>query len=193
MRRRSRPWSTGRSARVYGGSRWSTIGVVGIGALIIFLLQRTRRLARERLESASDSLKSAERTPTAQQVEGTTTSTAEGAAAVSPRTEPSSPPPGAAEELPPTRAGEEVSPITEGVSPKKEQNSVTPGMEEARPRTEDPKAKTEEVAPPRPEPSGDFPGTEPIVEEVPPERTGEVPPAPEEVPPERAGEIPMAE
>jgi hypothetical protein len=51
----------------------------------------------------------------------------------------------------------------------------------------------EEAAPPRPEPSDDFPGTEPVREEDPRERTGEVPPPPEEAPPERAGEIPTAE
>ena len=47
--------------------------------------------------------------------------------------------------------------------------------------------------PPRPEPSRDLPGTEPVREDVSTARTGEVPPAPEEIPPERAGEIPMAE
>ena len=56
--------------------------------------------------------------------------------------------------------------------------------------------RMEEPAPsisPRPESSSDLPGTEPIVEEMPPTRTGEVPPPPEEIPPERAGEIPTAE
>jgi hypothetical protein len=47
-------------------------------------------------------------------------------------------------------------------------------------------------ASPRPKPSVDFPGTEPLREDVSRARTGEVPP-PEEVPPERAGEIPTAE
>ena len=47
-------------------------------------------------------------------------------------------------------------------------------------------------ASPRPEPSNDFPGTEPLREDVSKARTGEVP-SPEEVPPERAGEIPTAE
>lgn len=76
--------------------------------------------------------------------------------------------------------------------PRTEPSSVRPGTEEARPRLEEPIARTEEAAPPRPEPSDDFSGTEPIREEVPP-RAGEVPPAPEEIPPERAGEIPTAE
>jgi hypothetical protein len=77
--------------------------------------------------------------------------------------------------------------------PRTEPSSIRPGTEEARSRPEEPIARTAEAAPPRPEPSSDdFPGTEPIREEVPP-REGEVPPAPEEVPPERAGEIPMAE
>jgi hypothetical protein len=47
-------------------------------------------------------------------------------------------------------------------------------------------------ASPRPEPSDDFPGTEPLREDTSRAGTGEVPP-PEEVPPERAGEIPTAE
>jgi hypothetical protein len=52
---------------------------------------------------------------------------------------------------------------------------------------------TEQAASPRPEPSDDFPGTEPVEGEDPTARSGEVPPPPEEIPPERAGEIPMAE
>jgi hypothetical protein len=55
-----------------------------------------------------------------------------------------------------------------------------------------PPTSTEGAAPPRPEPSHDFPGTEPVREDDSKERVGEVPP-PEEVPPERAREIPMAE
>ncbi|MDP8950878.1 MAG: hypothetical protein M3N18_01345 [Actinomycetota bacterium] len=51
----------------------------------------------------------------------------------------------------------------------------------------------EEAPPPRPEPSADFPGTEPVREDASTARTGEVPPPPEEIPPERAGEIPTAE
>jgi hypothetical protein len=52
---------------------------------------------------------------------------------------------------------------------------------------------TEQAPPPRPEPSGDFPGTEPIRGDVSTARTGAALPLPEEVPPERAGEIPTAE
>ena len=51
---------------------------------------------------------------------------------------------------------------------------------------------TEQAASPKPEPSDDFPGTEPQREAESRERAGGVPP-PEEIPPERAGEIPMAE
>jgi hypothetical protein len=68
----------------------------------------------------------------------------------------------------------------------------SPGAEEELP-TADAPSSTGEVASPRPEPSGELPGTEPIRGEDPTARTGEVPPPPEEVPPERAGEIPMAE
>jgi hypothetical protein len=53
--------------------------------------------------------------------------------------------------------------------------------------------RTEEVASPRPEPTDEFPGTEPVEGEDSTVRSGTVPPPPEEVPPERAGEIPMAE
>ena len=55
-----------------------------------------------------------------------------------------------------------------------------------------PPRRTEEATSPRPEPSDDFPGTEPVLEDVAKERMGEVPP-PEEIPAERAGEIPTAE
>ncbi len=55
-----------------------------------------------------------------------------------------------------------------------------------------PPRRAEEAASPRPEPSDEFPGTEPVREDVAKERRGEVPP-PEEIPPERAGEIPTAE
>ena len=51
----------------------------------------------------------------------------------------------------------------------------------------------EEAASPRPEPTDDFPGTEPIEGEDPTARSSEPPPPPEEIPPERAGEIPTAE
>ena len=55
-----------------------------------------------------------------------------------------------------------------------------------------PPRKAEEAASPRPEPSDEFPGTEPVREDVAKESRGEVLP-PEEIPPERAGEIPTAE
>jgi hypothetical protein len=55
-----------------------------------------------------------------------------------------------------------------------------------------PPRSTEEAASPRPEPSDDFPGTEPVREDASTTRMGEVAP-PEEIPPERAGEIPTAE
>jgi cytoskeletal protein RodZ len=51
----------------------------------------------------------------------------------------------------------------------------------------------EEAASPRPEPTDDFPGTEPVEGEDPTARSSEPPPPPEEIPPERAGEIPTAE
>ena len=51
----------------------------------------------------------------------------------------------------------------------------------------------EEAASPRPEPTDDFPGTEPVEGEDPTARLSEPPPPPEEIPPERAGEIPTAE
>ena len=190
----------------------------------------------------------AERTPTAAGgPEGAATSTAEGVAAgVSSRTEPSSPPPGVAQDLPPTRAGEAT--MTEGSSPRTEPISAPPREGDVPPRrteevtsprpsgdlpgteptTEEPPSRVveresatigaseedlappggvppggastrevplgaEEAPPPRPEPSADFPGTEPIREDVSTARTGEVPPPPEEIPPERAGEIPTAE
>jgi hypothetical protein len=56
-----------------------------------------------------------------------------------------------------------------------------------------PPRRREEAAAPRPEPSDDFPGTEPVEGEDPTARSGEVPPPPEKVPPERVGEIPTAE
>jgi hypothetical protein len=51
----------------------------------------------------------------------------------------------------------------------------------------------EEAASPRPEPSDDFPGTEPVEGENLTTRSGEMTPPPEEIPPERAGEIPITE
>ncbi|MDQ3912252.1 MAG: hypothetical protein M3305_10895 [Actinomycetota bacterium] len=90
-------------------------------------------------------------------------------------------------ELPPeSMAGPEAAPRT---AP----SGVRPGTEETAPRSEEPIARSEEAAPPRPKPSRDLPGTEPIREEVPPTGARGVPPAPEEIPPERAGEIPTAE
>jgi hypothetical protein len=63
----------------------------------------------------------AERTPVGAGTEGAARRPMEGAAAgVSPRTEASSPPPGVAEEVPPTRAGE-ASSSTEEVSPRPEE------------------------------------------------------------------------
>ena len=73
-----------------------------------------------------------------------------------------------------------------GQSPRTEPISAPPGEGDVPPR------RTEEAASPRPEPSDNFPGTEPVVEDVAKVRTGEVPP-PEEIPAERAGEIPTAE
>lgn len=93
----------------------------------------------------------AERTSTAVPAEDTSASIAEGAAGLSPGMEPSSPPPGTAEELPPTRAGEGGSPRTEPISALPEEGDVPP-------------RRTEEVPPPRPEPRDDLPGTEPIAE-----------------------------
>ena len=78
-------------------------------------------------------------------------------------------------------------------SPRTEPSGIRTDTEEARLRPEEPIARAEEAAPPRPVPSGDLPGTEPIREEAPPTRARGVPPAPEEIPPERAGEIPTAE
>lgn len=79
----------------------------------------------------------------------------------------------------PSRAQAGQSPRTEPVGPLSEEGDVQPGS-------------TGEAASPRPEPTDDFPGTEPVREDASRERAGEVPP-PEEVPPERAGEVPTAE
>jgi hypothetical protein len=76
---------------------------------------------------------------------------------------------------------------TTGVSAGAEQIGSFPAAGDA------PPGSAEAAASPRPEPSDDFPGTEPVEGEDPTARTGEPPPPPEEVPPERAGEIPMAE
>jgi hypothetical protein len=149
----------------------------------------------------------AERTPTTStegttapamgEAEGAAPSMARGAAAgVSPRTEPSSTPPGTAEELPPTRA-RETSPSGEGISPRPESSFAREGMEEM-PRAssieEGTLSRNEGTPPLESGRSGDLPGTEPIrQEDASTARAGEVPPPPEEVPPERTGEIPTAE
>jgi hypothetical protein len=76
---------------------------------------------------------------------------------------------------------------TAGDSPGREQIGSFPAEGDVTP------GSTEQAASPWPEPSDDFPGTEPVGGEDPTARSGEVPPPPEEVPPERAGEIPTAE
>jgi hypothetical protein len=76
---------------------------------------------------------------------------------------------------------------TAGVSPGTEQVGSFPAGGDARP------ASAEAAASPRPEPSDDFPGTEPVEGEGPTARAGEVPPPPEGVPTARAGEVPTAE
>jgi hypothetical protein len=73
-----------------------------------------------------------------------------------------------------------------GQSPRTEPISAPPGEGDVPPR------RAEEAASPRPEPSDEFPGTEPVREDVAKESRGEVLP-PEEILPERAGEIPTAE
>jgi hypothetical protein len=73
-----------------------------------------------------------------------------------------------------------------GESPRTEPISAPPGEGDVPPR------RAEEAASPRPEPSDEFPGTEPVREDVAKESRGEVL-LPEEIPPERAGEIPTAE
>ena len=75
---------------------------------------------------------------------------------------------------------------TAGDSPGREQIGSFPAEGDVTP------GSTEQVASPRPEPTDDFPGTEPVRQDASKERVGGVPP-PEEVPPERAAEIPMAE
>ena len=79
-----------------------------------------------------------------------------------------------------SRAEAEQPPRTEPISAPSGPGDVSP-------------RRTGEAAAPRPEPSSDFPGTEPVEGEDPTARSGKLPPPPEEVPPERAGEIPMAE
>jgi len=134
----------------------------------------------------------AERTPTTStegttapamgEAEGAATSMARGAAAgVSPRTEPSSTPPGTAEELPPTRAGG-TSPSGEGISPRPESSFAREGMEEM-PRAsgieEGTLSRNEGTPPLESGRSGDLPGTEPIrQEDASTARAGEVPPPP---------------
>src|SRR5215212_11510906 len=149
--------------------------------------RRVRDEDRKRADEAQRLL--AERTPTTS-TEGTTapvmgeaedaaTSMARGAAAgVSPKTEPSSTPPGMAEELPPTRAGE-TSPSGEGME----------GMPRASSIEEGTLWRNEGTPPLESGRSGDLPGTEPIRQEgASTARAGEVPPPPEEVAAERTGE-----
>ena len=95
----------------------------------------------------------AERTPILGRTEATAAST-EGAAAVSSRTEPSSPPPGAAEELPPTRAGEASTPTERPSSPGSGRSGDFAGTEPVR----------EEAPPPRT--AGMEEGTLPRIEET---------------------------
>ncbi len=84
-------------------------------------------------------------------------------------------PPGA-----PSRAEAGQSPRTEPIGSPSGEGDVQP-------------TRMEDVASPRPEPTDDFPGTEPVEGEDPTARSIESPPPPEEIPPERAGEIPTAE
>jgi hypothetical protein len=153
-----------------------------------------RRLLAERSPTAGTE---GATSPMRGEAEGATTSIAGGAAAgVSPRTEPSSPPPGTAEELPPTRAGE-TSPPGEGISPRPGSSFTREWMEET-PRAsgveEETLSRTEGTPPLEPGTPGGLPGTQPIREEdVSTTRAEEIPPPPEEVPLERAGEIPTAE
>jgi hypothetical protein len=85
--------------------------------------------------------------------------------------------PGPAEAPPRAEAGQP--PRTEPVGPLSGEGDMQP-------------TRTDEVASPRPEPSDNFPGTEPVRGDDSTARSGEVSP-PKEVPPERAGEIPTAE
>jgi hypothetical protein len=95
----------------------------------------------------------AERTTASHEPGGMAAAMAEGAAAgLSPDVEPSTLPPGTAEELPPAR---EVSP------PRTEPISAAPGI------GDEPSGRAEETPPPRPEPRVDLPGTEPIAEGAP--------------------------
>src|SRR5829696_3136049 len=167
--------------------------------------RRVRDEDRKRADEAQRLL--AERTPTTSteeitapvmgEAEDAATSMARGAAAgVSPKTEPSSTPPGMAEELPPTRAGE-TSPSGEGISPRPESSFAREGME-GMPRAssieEGTLSRNEGTPPLESGRSGDLPGTEPIrQEDASTARAGEVPPPPKEVPPERTGEIPTVE
>jgi hypothetical protein len=76
---------------------------------------------------------------------------------------------------------------TAGVSPGTEQVGSFPAGGDARP------ASAEAAASPRPEPSDDFPGTEPVEGEDPTARAGEVPPPPEGVPAPRTEGVPGTE
>jgi hypothetical protein len=84
---------------------------------------------------------------------GTAVAMTKGAAAgLSPSIEPSSPPPGTAEELPPAR---------ESGPSRTEPISAAPGI------GDEPSGRAEEAPPSRPEPRDDLPGTEPIAEGAP--------------------------
>lgn len=92
----------------------------------------------------------AERTPTANERGGTAAGMVQGAAVgLSPGTEPSTLPPGTAEELPSARG---ASP------PRTEPISAAPGI------GDEPSGRAEEAPPPRPEPRDVLPGTDPIAE-----------------------------
>ncbi len=134
----------------------------------------------------------AARTPTANERGGTAAGMVQGAAVgLSPGTEPSTLPPGTAEELPSARG---ASP------PRTEPISAAPGI------GDEPSGRAEEAPPPRPEPRDVLPGTDPIAEGPPSgdvrretavTRSSEVdiiPPS-REVPPDvpRSGESPVAE
>jgi hypothetical protein len=58
VRRRFGRRRTGRSRRAYGSAMRLTIGALGIGALILFLVRQTRGAAREKVERASEAAKS---------------------------------------------------------------------------------------------------------------------------------------
>src|SRR5918997_574144 len=168
-----------------------------------------RRVREEDRDRASEAqLLLAERTLTTPGTEGTalddaaTEGTAPGIAATA-DSEPDLPPatesPGREGTASAVSMTEDLTPgvaATEGSEPDVSPGTEPPGsLPDTEPRAEGAPlgdARRENVVAGRPEPSDDFPGTEPVLEDVAKERTGEVPP-PEEIPPERAGEIPTAE